>query len=84
MTDDAGTISPLRLGAASLPAVIVDTYNAELRTSEGFLGDKRAGVHFLALLDDWRGRPRRLGGTDIGAGIIDLNLKKAVNLSGAR
>ncbi|WP_431269169.1 hypothetical protein [Dankookia sp. P2] len=45
-------------GAATLPAVILDGYNAELRTPEGFLGDRASSRAFKALLDHWRKRIR--------------------------
>ena len=45
-------------GAATLPAVTVDTYNAELRTPDGFLGDRASSRAFKALLDHWRKRLR--------------------------
>jgi predicted NBD/HSP70 family sugar kinase len=41
-------------GAAELPSVSVDAYNAELRTAEGFLGDRASKRAFQTLLDDWR------------------------------
>jgi len=43
-------------GARVLPAVTVDTYNEELRDSEGFVGDRASGRAFRAILDDWRDR----------------------------
>ena len=43
-------------GAAELPSATVDAYNAELRTANGFLGDRASKRAFLALLDDWRER----------------------------
>jgi hypothetical protein len=45
-------------GAAALPAVTVDNYNAELRTPDGFLGDRASSRAFKALLDHWRKRIR--------------------------
>ena len=46
-------------GAATLPAVTVDTYNAELRDAEGFIGDRASRRAFRAILDDWRDRLRQ-------------------------
>jgi hypothetical protein len=43
-------------GLAELPSVVVDAYNAELRDSEGFLGDRASKRAFDAILDDWRDR----------------------------
>jgi hypothetical protein len=57
--------SPLAHGAAVLPcAVRVDAYNAELRTPEGFFGDRASSRAFDALLDHWR---RRLRAVDAAA-----------------
>ena len=43
-------------GSSSLTAVRVDTYNAELRDDDGFIGDRASGRAFRALLDDARDR----------------------------
>ena len=51
-------------GAATLPAVTVDSYNAELRTPEGFLGDRASSRAFKALLDWWRKRLREVDEKD--------------------
>lgn len=41
-------------GDATLSAVRVDTYNAELRAPDGFLGDQASNQAFQAILDGWR------------------------------
>jgi hypothetical protein len=46
-------------GASELSAVHVDTYNAELRTADGFLGDRASKRAFTAILDEWRERVAR-------------------------
>jgi hypothetical protein len=51
-------------GAAALPAVIVDAYNAELKTPEGFLGDRASSSAFKARLDEWRKKLREVEGED--------------------
>jgi hypothetical protein len=43
-------------GAEVLSLVTVDAYNAELRTPEGFVGDRASKRAFQAILDDWRER----------------------------
>lgn len=43
-------------GSAQLASVTVDTYNAELRSDAGFLGDRASKGAFQAILDDWRER----------------------------
>jgi len=51
-------------GTAALPAVIVDAYNAELKTPEGFLGDRASSRAFKARLDEWRKKLREVEGED--------------------
>jgi hypothetical protein len=51
-------------GAAVLSPVRVDTYNAELRDEEGFVGDRASRRAFGAVLGDWRGRLRKATGVD--------------------
>ncbi len=46
-------------GAGRLTAVHIDTYNAELRDKEGFIGDRASGRAFRAILDDGRERVRQ-------------------------
>jgi hypothetical protein len=57
---------PFRHGADHLPVVTVDTYNTELRDSEGFLGDRANKRAFEALVEDWRERLRRIGQDPFG------------------
>ena len=56
----AGNSSSLRHGAVQLPAIVVDTYNAELRDADGFIGDRASRRAFRALIEDWRERLRTL------------------------
>src|SRR6186713_3189640 len=53
-------------GAETLSHVIVDAYNAELRTPEGFVGDRASKRAFQAILDDWRERVRKTGEDPFG------------------
>jgi predicted NBD/HSP70 family sugar kinase len=53
-------------GGRILPAVTVDTYNEELRDSEGFVGDRASGRAFRAILEDWRARLRGQGDDPFG------------------
>ncbi len=48
-------------GASRLPSVIVDTYNAEIRDDEGFLGDRASGTAFRKLVAEWRETMERNG-----------------------
>ena len=53
-------------GAETLSRVIVDAYNAELRTPDGFVGDRASKRAFQAILDDWRERVRKMGEDPLG------------------
>ena len=69
MADDtAATPTPdlLAHGSATLSRVSVDAYNAELRTPDGFVGDRASKRAFQAILDDWRERMRKMGEDPLG------------------
>ncbi len=51
-------------GAERLAAVTVDTYNAEMRDADGFLGDRASGRAFRAILEDERERVRQIDDED--------------------
>ena len=53
-------------GAEQLSLVTVDAYNAELRSAEGFVGDRASKRAFMAILDDWRERVRQAGEDPFG------------------
>ena len=53
-------------GAEQLSLVTVDAYNAELRSAEGFVGDRASRRAFMAILDDWRERVRKAGDDPFG------------------
>ena len=53
-------------GADQLSRVTVDAYNAELRTAEGFVGDRASKRAFQAILDDWRERVSQAGEDPLG------------------
>jgi predicted NBD/HSP70 family sugar kinase len=53
-------------GAEHLSLVNVETYNAELRTADGFIGDRASKRAFQAILDDWRERLRKVGEDPLG------------------
>lgn len=65
MTDQAPN-SLLAHGAEQLSRVTVDTYNAELRSSEGFVGDRASKRAFVAIIDDWRERVSQAGKDPFG------------------
>ena len=66
--DEAESPAPhlLAHGAETLSHVTVDAYNAELRTPEGFVGDRASKRAFQAILDDWRERVRKMGEDPLG------------------
>lgn len=53
-------------GAARLPSVDVDAYNAELRSGGGFIGDRASNRAFRAILEDSRERVRESGDDPLG------------------
>jgi hypothetical protein len=64
-------------GSPQLPAVIVDSYNAELRDEDGFIGDRASNRAFHAILDEWRERLRKVGDDPLGdTPSADLRKKK--------
>jgi predicted NBD/HSP70 family sugar kinase len=68
MAENEQTPSPSLLahGAEQLSLVTVDTYNAELRTADGFIGDRASKRAFQAILDDLRERLRKVGDDPLG------------------
>lgn len=64
-TDDTPT-PLLAHGGKVLSLVSVDAYNAEMRSPEGFLGDRASRRAFQAILDDWRDRVSRAGDDPLG------------------
>src|SRR5690349_22917123 len=56
----------LQHGADQLPSVIVDAYNAEMRSADGFVGDRASKRAFQAILDDWRDRVRQVSDDPLG------------------
>src|SRR5712671_1780058 len=65
-TPDSGNTSLLAHGAQQLSLVTVDTYNAELRTADGFIGDRASKRAFQSILDDWRERVGNMGDDPLG------------------
>jgi predicted NBD/HSP70 family sugar kinase len=64
MTDQSTTLPTVAAhGAARLPSVEVDSYNAELKDDEGFIGDRASKSAFRAILENWR-KPLRKAGKD--------------------
>jgi predicted NBD/HSP70 family sugar kinase len=53
-------------GAGQLSAVYLDTYNTELRDTDGFIGDRASGRAFRTILDEIRERVRQVEEDPIG------------------
>jgi hypothetical protein len=53
-------------GSPDLPGVTVDSYNLELRSAEGFIGDRASKRAFTDILEDWRERFRRFDDDPLG------------------
>ncbi len=53
-------------GAKQHTTVHIDTYNAELRDGEGFLGDRASNRAFRSILDQGRERIRKVGEDPLG------------------
>jgi predicted NBD/HSP70 family sugar kinase len=66
-------------GAARLPAVDVDSYNAELRDAGGFIGDRASNRAFRAILDDYRERISHHGEDPLGDTPSDEISKKKID-----
>jgi hypothetical protein len=67
MTNQAERPTPAAFpthGAADLPAVTLDAENAELRTPEGFLGDRASSGAFKQILDVWRKTLKKVDDAD--------------------
>ena len=63
-------------GSVSLATVEVDTYNADLRDDEGFVGDRASGRAFRALLDDERERVRKVADRDPLGDVPSTDVRK--------
>ena len=66
-------------GQVRLPAVLLDTYNAELRDADGFIGDRASMRAFAAMLDDERQRVHESAGDDPLAGAGERPSKQALD-----
>jgi predicted NBD/HSP70 family sugar kinase len=62
-TADSAAPPLLAHGSDQLSRVSVDAYNADMRTADGFVGDRASKRAFQAIFDDWRERLRK-GGED--------------------
>jgi predicted NBD/HSP70 family sugar kinase len=63
---DSPSVGLLAHGPAELSRVHVDAYNAELRTPDGFVGDRASKRAFQTIFDEWRERMRKRGEDPFG------------------
>jgi predicted NBD/HSP70 family sugar kinase len=65
---NADSVSPALIshGAEQLSRVVVDTYNAGVRNSDGFVGDRASKRAFQSILDDLRERVGKTGDDPFG------------------
>jgi predicted NBD/HSP70 family sugar kinase len=66
-------------GSRDLGPVVVETYNAELRDTEGFIGDRASNRAFRAILDDLRDRLRKVGEDPLGEAPTEEISKKKLD-----
>lgn len=66
-------------GGAELAHVTIDAYNAELRTPDGFVGDRASKRAFQSILDEWRERMRAMGYDPLGDATTDEISKKELD-----
>jgi predicted NBD/HSP70 family sugar kinase len=66
-------------GASVLPSVRVDSYNAEIKDDEGFVGDRASRGAFYEILDKWRKPLRKLGADPFGDEDTDDISKKKLD-----
>jgi predicted NBD/HSP70 family sugar kinase len=64
--NDSLSPSLIAHGSDQLSLVVVDTYNAELRDADGFVGDRASKRAFQSILDDWRERMSKGGEDPLG------------------
>jgi len=79
-TAEKGTVPAVaEHGAAVLPAVTVDSYNVEMRDSEGFIGDRTTNGAFRDILDDWRKRLKKVDEDPLGQKPSDEMTKRQLD-----
>jgi predicted NBD/HSP70 family sugar kinase len=76
---DTSVPSLLAHGSDQLSRVVVDAYNADMRTAEGFVGDRASKRAFQAIFEDWRERMRKAGEDPFGDTPTDEISKKQLD-----
>jgi predicted NBD/HSP70 family sugar kinase len=76
-TESTGSLP--RHGAPRLADVQIEAYNAELRDTEGFIGDRASNRAFRSILEDWRDRVAKQGDDPLGGTPTDELSKKKLD-----
>lgn len=76
---DTGNGAPISHGAQDLPSVFVDAYNAEIKDSKGFIGDRARKSAFQDKLETWRRRVSKSGEDPLGDTPTEELSKKQVD-----
>jgi len=76
MSEAPANASALRHGGAQLRGIVVDTYKADFREADGFVGDRVSRRAFATLVENWRERLRNSGQDDPLGKIPAKELKK--------
>lgn len=82
MAEAQAELAPAALlphGAEQLSRVVVDAYNAELRSGSNFVGDRASRRAFQAILDDWRDRVSQVADDPLGDSASDELGKKQLD-----
>jgi predicted NBD/HSP70 family sugar kinase len=80
MSVEAGTAQAvIGHGSSLLPSVEVNSYNCELKDSEGFVGDRASKGAFREYLENWRKPLRKLGKDPFGDEDAETITKKSLD-----
>ncbi len=83
MNDQAKTPVLAGHGTAQLPAVVIDSYNIEIKDAEGFIGDRASNRAFRALLEEGRKAAAKMGDDPLGdTPSADISKKKLDKMIG--
>ena len=78
MAEKSNSLQGIIHGSAELPAVMIDSYNLEMRDREGgFIGDRASRRAFAEIVEDWRERLRKVADDPLGdKAIADISKRK--------
>jgi hypothetical protein len=66
-------------GSLRLPAVVIDSYNVEIKDDEGFVGDRASKGAFRDIIENWRKPLRKAGADPFGDKASDELTKKQLD-----